>query len=99
MGTTVATNALLERRLPRTLLITTRGFADALRIGDHGDAPDARHVGRGHVRPSARLLDAGDGGVDIGFARQAADLDAGAVGHQGSQSMAAVCSGRPRAAS
>ncbi|MFM1959760.1 MAG: hypothetical protein RL588_1277 [Pseudomonadota bacterium] len=34
MGTTVATNALLERRLPRTLLITTRGFADALRIGD-----------------------------------------------------------------
>ena len=34
MGTTVATNALLERRLPRTLFITTRGFADALRIGD-----------------------------------------------------------------
>ena len=33
MGTTVATNALLERRGARTLLVTTRGFADALRIG------------------------------------------------------------------
>ena len=33
MGTTVATNALLERRGDRTLLVTTRGFADALRIG------------------------------------------------------------------
>ena len=34
MGTTVATNALLERTGPRTLLVTTRGFADALVIGD-----------------------------------------------------------------
>lgn len=34
MGTTVATNALLERRGARTLFVTTSGFADALRIGD-----------------------------------------------------------------
>jgi 5-oxoprolinase (ATP-hydrolysing) len=33
MGTTVATNALLERRGDRTLLLITRGFRDALRIG------------------------------------------------------------------
>jgi 5-oxoprolinase (ATP-hydrolysing) len=33
MGTTVATNALLERRGERTLLMTTRGFRDALEIG------------------------------------------------------------------
>ncbi|MGB5950498.1 MAG: hydantoinase B/oxoprolinase family protein [Parvibaculum sp.] len=33
MGTTVATNALLERKGERTLFLTTRGFADALRIG------------------------------------------------------------------
>ena len=33
MGTTVATNALLERKGERTLLLTTRGFRDALRIG------------------------------------------------------------------
>jgi 5-oxoprolinase (ATP-hydrolysing) len=32
MGTTVATNALLERKGDRTLLVTTQGFADALRI-------------------------------------------------------------------
>ena len=32
MGTTVATNALLERTGERTLLIITKGFADALRI-------------------------------------------------------------------
>jgi 5-oxoprolinase (ATP-hydrolysing) len=33
MGTTVATNALLERKGERTLLVTTQGFRDALRIG------------------------------------------------------------------
>ncbi|MDI4664847.1 hydantoinase B/oxoprolinase family protein [Xanthobacter autotrophicus] len=33
MGTTVATNALLERKGDRTLFVTTRGFRDALRIG------------------------------------------------------------------
>jgi 5-oxoprolinase (ATP-hydrolysing) len=33
MGTTVATNALLERTGERTLLVTTKGFADVLRIG------------------------------------------------------------------
>ncbi|MCB1761254.1 MAG: hydantoinase B/oxoprolinase family protein [Gammaproteobacteria bacterium] len=33
MGTTVATNALLERRGEPTLLVITRGFGDALRIG------------------------------------------------------------------
>jgi len=32
MGTTVATNALLERKGERTVLVITRGFADALRI-------------------------------------------------------------------
>ncbi|MFD5448113.1 MULTISPECIES: hydantoinase B/oxoprolinase family protein [unclassified Streptomyces] len=33
MGTTVATNALLERAGERTALVITRGFRDALRIG------------------------------------------------------------------
>ena len=32
MGTTVATNALLERKGDRTVFVTTRGFCDALRI-------------------------------------------------------------------
>lgn len=34
MGTTVATNALLERKGEPTALITTRGFRDALEIGN-----------------------------------------------------------------
>ena len=34
MGTTVATNALLERKGARTLLLINRGFRDVLRIGN-----------------------------------------------------------------
>ncbi|WP_198377739.1 hydantoinase B/oxoprolinase family protein [Neoroseomonas rubea] len=34
MGTTVATNALLERKGERVLLLVNRGFADMLRIGN-----------------------------------------------------------------
>src|SRR5579871_575313 len=45
MGTTVATNALLERKGDRTLLVTTKGFADQLRIA-YQNRPDifARHI-------------------------------------------------------
>ena len=45
MGTTVATNALLERKGDRTLLVITDGFQDALRIG-YQNRPDifARHI-------------------------------------------------------
>lgn len=47
MGTTVATNALLERRGARTALVITRGFADALEIA-YQNRPDifALHVQR-----------------------------------------------------
>ncbi len=34
-GTTIATNAVLERRLPRGVLLTTEGFRDVLEIGRH----------------------------------------------------------------
>jgi 5-oxoprolinase (ATP-hydrolysing) len=45
MGTTVATNALLERNGERALLIVTKGFRDALRIG-YQNRPKifARHI-------------------------------------------------------
>jgi len=45
MGTTVATNALLERKGEPTLLVTTRGFRDAWRIG-YQNRPNvfARHI-------------------------------------------------------
>ena len=69
MGTTVATNALLERKGEPTLLVTTRGFRDALRIA-YQDRPRLfeRHI----VLPEllyARVVEAdermsadGDGG-------------------------------------
>src|ERR1700740_3375279 len=34
-GTTIATNAVLERKLPAGALITTAGFEDVLEIGRH----------------------------------------------------------------
>jgi 5-oxoprolinase (ATP-hydrolysing) len=45
MGTTVATNALLERKGDRTVFVTTKGFRDSLRIG-YQNRPDlfARHI-------------------------------------------------------
>ncbi|MBW4679505.1 MAG: hydantoinase B/oxoprolinase family protein [Microcoleus vaginatus WJT46-NPBG5] len=45
MGTTVATNALLERKGDRTVLLITKGFRDALRIG-YQNRPDifALHI-------------------------------------------------------
>ncbi len=45
MGTTVATNALLERKGDRTVLLITKGFRDALRIG-YQNRPEifARHI-------------------------------------------------------
>ena len=47
MGTTVATNALLERKGARVLLLITKGFADLLRIG-YQTRPDlfALHIRR-----------------------------------------------------
>ncbi|MCH2669035.1 MAG: hypothetical protein MK009_04190, partial [Gammaproteobacteria bacterium] len=39
MGTTVATNALLERHGADTALVITKGFGDALRIG-YQNRPD-----------------------------------------------------------
>ena len=45
MGTTVATNALLERKGDRVVLVITKGFRDALRIG-YQNRPKifARHI-------------------------------------------------------
>ncbi|MEM9772453.1 MAG: hydantoinase/oxoprolinase family protein, partial [Cyanobacteria bacterium P01_D01_bin.73] len=50
MGTTVATNALLERKGDRVVLAITEGFADALKIG-YQNRPDlfALHIQRPEV--------------------------------------------------
>ncbi len=51
IGTTVATNALLERKGAKTLLVTTEGFADALLIGDQ----TRPHLFALDISPRARL--------------------------------------------
>jgi 5-oxoprolinase (ATP-hydrolysing) len=51
VGTTVATNALLERKGEPVLLVTTAGFGDALRIGDQS-RPD---IFARRIVPPARL--------------------------------------------
>lgn len=62
-GTTVATNALLERRVVPTLLVVTRGFGDLLLIGDQSRPelfdPDARPPG-----PLATRIVEVDGRID-----------------------------------
>ena len=52
MGTTVATNALLERKGTPTVLAITRGLGDALRIGYQ---TPARHLRPPHRAAGAAL--------------------------------------------
>ncbi len=60
-GSTIATNALLERRGARTALITTRGFADVLAIGRQ-DRPDLYALVPQKPEP---LVPAAPGGVAL----------------------------------
>src|SRR5258705_9118286 len=76
MGTTVATNALLERKGERTLLLVTQGFRDALRIGYQARPKIfARHI----VRPDVlyeRVLEVAERVRADGTVEQAPDLAA-----------------------
>ncbi len=77
MGTTVATNALLERRGEPTLLLVNSGYADALLIG-YQNRPDlfALEI----RRPPALYADVleAEGRIDA-YGRELAPLDAGAL--------------------
>jgi 5-oxoprolinase (ATP-hydrolysing) len=86
MGTTVATNALLERRGARTLLVVTRGFGDALRIAQQHrprlfdrriELPQMLYA---HVVEASERIGA-DGGIvePLDEARLRADLRAAAA--------------------
>ncbi len=77
MGTTVATNALLERRGEPTLLLVNRGYADALLIG-YQNRPDlfALEIRRPPAL-YAEVLEA-EGRINAG-GRELAPLDAGAL--------------------
>jgi 5-oxoprolinase (ATP-hydrolysing) len=76
MGTTVATNALLEREGDRTLLVTTKGFRDALRIGYQARPKIfARHI----IKPEMlfeRVLEVDERVRADGTVEQTPDLDA-----------------------
>src|SRR5882762_2569682 len=76
MGTTVATNALLERKGDRTLLVITRGFRDALRIGYQARPKIfARHI----IKPEMvyeRALEVGERVRADGTVEQEPDLAA-----------------------
>ncbi|NUU21580.1 MAG: 5-oxoprolinase [Streptomycetaceae bacterium] len=76
MGTTVATNALLERKGERTALVITRGFGDALRIA-YQNRPRIfdRHI----VLPEAlyeRVVEADERMAADGTVLRAPDLEA-----------------------
>ena len=75
MGTTVATNALLERKGDRTLLVITKGLADQLEIG-YQARPDifARNI----VKPQmlyARVVEADERVRADGTVERPLDLD------------------------
>jgi 5-oxoprolinase (ATP-hydrolysing) len=96
LGTTVATNALLEREGEPTVLVITAGFADALRIA-YQDRPAifARQI----IRPEmvySRVIEAaervgahGEVIVPLDTGRVARDL--GAAYAEGFRSVAVVC--------
>lgn len=79
MGTTVATNALLERKGDDTVLFITQGFRDALRIGyqsrpqlfnRHIVLPDLLYGRVDEVRERVRADDTIEVPLDIDYSRQ-----------------------------
>jgi N-methylhydantoinase A len=55
-GTTVATNALITRRLPKAAMVTTRGFRDVTEIG-RGTRDDLWDAYKDNARPYIRRRD------------------------------------------
>ncbi len=96
LGTTVATNALLERRGEPTVLVITRGFGDALRIA-YQDRP--RIFDRQIVRPEmvySRVTEAierigAHGEVVTALDEDAVRRDLRAAYDEGFRSVAVVC--------
>ncbi|MGO4711691.1 hydantoinase B/oxoprolinase family protein [Bradyrhizobium sp. 2TAF24] len=74
MGTTVATNALLERKGDRTVFVTTRGFRDVLELGYQ----DRRHIfARNILKPDQlyeRVIEVDERVRADGTVEQAIDL-------------------------
>ncbi len=96
LGTTVATNALLERKGEPTVLVITRGFADAIRIA-YQDRP--RIFDRQIIRPEmlySRVIEASErigahGEVIVPLDEHAVAGDLRAAYDEGFRSVAVVC--------
>src|ERR1039457_6335323 len=96
LGTTVATNALLERKGEPTVLVITRGFADAIRIA-YQDRP--RIFERQIIRPEmlySRVIEASErigahGEVIVPLDEHAVAADLRAAHDEGFRSVAVVC--------
>jgi 5-oxoprolinase (ATP-hydrolysing) len=96
LGTTVATNALLERKGEPTVLVITAGFADALQIG-YQDRP--KIFERRIVRPQmlySQVIEAtervgADGKVIAGLDGAAIERDLGGAYEAGFRSVAVLC--------
>ena len=96
LGTTVATNALLERKGEPTVLVITRGFADAIRIA-YQDRP--RIFDRQIIRPEmlySRVIEASErigahGEVIVSLDEHAVAADLRAAYDEGFRSVAVVC--------
>ncbi|HUZ35717.1 MAG TPA: hydantoinase B/oxoprolinase family protein, partial [Streptosporangiaceae bacterium] len=96
LGTTVATNALLEHKGDPTVLVITAGFGDALRIA-YQDRPEifARQI----IRPQmvySRVIEAAervgaDGEIIVPLDEDAAARDLAAAYGEGFRSVAVVC--------
>ncbi|SDP88486.1 hydantoinase B/oxoprolinase family protein [Phyllobacterium sp. OV277] len=95
MGTTVATNALLERKGERLALITTKGFRDALRIGYQ----ERKNIFATEIIKAEALYDKvveinervlADGTVEIPFDEQQARAALQALKDEGYEALAIV---------
>lgn len=95
VGTTIATNALLERKGEPVLLVTTAGFADALEIGDQSRPdifalrivrPERLHTA---VIEAQERLDA-NGGVLVPLDREALRRELAAARGRGVRAVAIV---------
>ncbi len=94
-GTTIATNAVLERKLARGVLITTAGFRDVLEIGRHArtDIYGLRPRKEPPLIPRDRRLGIAervraDGSVELALTRAALDEASAALVALGAETVA-----------
>ena len=96
MGTTIATNALLERRGERVALVITSGFADLLRIGDQRRPDIFALAPRRPDQPCRWVIEAdertsADGRILRPLQRQALAAELRRVHRQGCRTVAIAC--------